>query len=204
MSIGKKVKEIRNQHGLTQYELARKANISRSYLGDIEGGRYNPSVETLRCIAEALSQPLSAFFDGATPQPASSRAVRVPVLGRVPAGIALEAIEDVLDWEEIPIEWTKGNRQFFALKLRGDSMMPKYLDDDVIIVERTDTAENGQDAVIIINGHDATFKRVLVNENGIILMPINTAYQPHFFSKSDVQRLPVTIMGVCREIRRKP
>lgn len=204
MSIGKKLREIRNARGLTQHELAQKANISRSYLGDIEGDRYNPSVDTLRDLADALSVHLSVFFNEVSDVQMPSMALRVPVLGRVPAGIPIEAIEEVLDWEEIPAEWSKGNREFFALKLQGDSMMPKYLDSDVIIVERTETAETGQDVVIVINGHDATFKRVIVNDSGIILQPLNPTYEPCFFSKEDVQNIPVRIIGICREIRRKP
>lgn len=204
MSIGKKIKEFRNLRGLTQSELSERANISRSYLGDIEGDRYNPSVETLKCIADALSIHVSELFDGTLLQCGAPRAVRVPLLGRVPAGIPIEAIENVLDWEEIPTEWTKGNRQFFALKLQGDSMSPKYLDRDVIIVEKSESAESGQDVVVIINGHDATFKRVVFSESGVILQPLNPNYQPSFFSREDVERMPVKIIGICREIRRKP
>lgn len=63
MEIGQKIKVIRKSRGLTQNELALKANISRSYLGDLEGGRYNPSVDTLKAIAGALNTDISELLD---------------------------------------------------------------------------------------------------------------------------------------------
>ena len=63
MNIGLRIKELRNQLGLTQAEFAKKANISRTYLSDIENNRYNPSIDTLENIAKHLEVPLSEFFN---------------------------------------------------------------------------------------------------------------------------------------------
>lgn len=82
-------------------------------------------------------------------------------------------------------------------------MSPTYLDGDTIILEKVDDCESGQDAVVMVNGNDGTFKRVFKNENGIILQPLNPEYQPLVFSNEQIINLPVRIIGVAKEIRRK-
>ena len=82
-------------------------------------------------------------------------------------------------------------------------MSPTYLDGDTIILEKVDDCESGQDAVVMVNGNDGTFKRVFKNENGIILQPLNPEYQPLVFSNEQIINLPVRIIGIAKEIRRK-
>ena len=82
-------------------------------------------------------------------------------------------------------------------------MSPTYLDGDTIILEKVDDCENGQDAVVMVNGSDGTFKRVFKNENGIILQPLNPEYQPLVFSNEQIANLPIRVIGVAKEIRRK-
>ena len=125
------------------------------------------------------------------------------VYGTIPAGIPMECIQDIIDTEEIPANWLKGGKQFFGLKIKGTSMSPTYLDGDTIILEKVDNCESGQDAVVMVNGYDGTFKRVFKNENGIILQPLNPEFQPMVYSNEQIESLPVRIIGVAREIRRK-
>ena len=131
------------------------------------------------------------------------KGMRIPVLGSIPAGIPMEMIEDIVDWEDISEEMLKGGKQYFALKIKGDSMFPEYLNGDVIIVLKQDDCESGQDCVVAVNGDDATFKRVFKADNGITLQPLNNSYMPMFYSNDDVLNKPVKILGVVKEIRRK-
>lgn len=127
----------------------------------------------------------------------------VLVYGTIPAGVPMECIEDILDTEEIPASMLNGGKQYFGLKIKGNSMFPTYLDGDTIILEKVDDCENGQDACVMVNGNDGTFKRVFKNENGIILQPLNPEYQPMIFSNEQILNLPIRVIGVAREIRRK-
>ena len=115
----------------------------------------------------------------------------------------MEMIEDIVDWEDISEEMLKGGKQYFALKIKGDSMFPEYLNGDVIIVLKQDDCENGQDCVVAVNGDDATFKRVFKYDNGITLHPLNNKFMPMFYSNEDIQSKPVKILGVVKQIRRK-
>lgn len=131
-----------------------------------------------------------------------NKSIRIPVLGSIPAGIPMEMIEDIVDWEDISEEMLKGGKQYFALKIKGDSMFPEYLNDDVIIVLKQDNCESGQDCVVAVNGDDATFKRVFKTGNGITLQPLNNSYMPIFYSNDDILNKPVKILGVVKQIRR--
>lgn len=115
----------------------------------------------------------------------------------------MECIEDILDTEEIPASMLKGGKQYFGLKVKGNSMFPAYLNGDTVIFEKVDDCESGQDCVVMVNGNDGTFKRVLKNKNGIILQPLNSEYEPLAFTNEQINNLPVKIIGIAKEIRRK-
>lgn len=202
-SIGERIKNARKSAGLTQLELAKKTELSRSYIGDIEKDRYNPSVSTLQLIATATNTPLENLLPSSKTPSSTGRGVRIPVLGRVVAGVPLEAVEEILDYEEITPELaTTGD--FFALKIRGHSMEPRMLDGDVVIVRRQDDVDSGDVAIVLVNGNEATVKRIKKQEDGITLIATNTSvYEPHFYSNKEIQSLPVQILGKVVELRGK-
>ena len=133
----------------------------------------------------------------------SSKSAVVFVYGTIPAGIPMECIEDIIDTEEISADMLKGGKQYFGLKIKGNSMYPDYLDGDTIILEKTDDCESGDECCVMVNGSDGTFKKVLKNENGIILQPLNSEYQPMFYTNEQIKSLPVRIIGKVVELRRK-
>ncbi|MBM6722236.1 helix-turn-helix domain-containing protein [Pseudoflavonifractor phocaeensis] len=146
------------------------------------------------------------FSDGIPSQvpDTSSSSHRIPVLGTIPAGIPLEAIEDILDWEEVPAAWGSGDRQYFGLRVRGDSMYPRYLEGDTVILRKETTCESGDDCAVLVNGDVATLKQVMIRGDGSLeLRPTNPAYPPRIYSPAEIESLPVQIIGVVVELRRK-
>ncbi|MBQ9658932.1 MAG: XRE family transcriptional regulator [Clostridia bacterium] len=137
----------------------------------------------------------------------------VLVYGTIPAGIPIECIEDIIDTEEISADMLRGNKQYFGLKIKGNSMYPDYHDGDTIILEKVEDCESGQDCVVMVNGYEGTFKKVVKDEQNqtIRLQPINTSLgidgKPLFeaitYTKEQINRLPVRIMGKVVELRRK-
>jgi len=127
----------------------------------------------------------------------------IPVLGSIPAGIPIEAIEDIVDFEEIPKNWLKGDKEYFGLKIKGDSMYPYYNTGDTVIFQKTSDCENGSHCAVMVNGNDVTFKKLIKNSEGIILKPLNDDYEPIFYTNKQIKELPVNIIGVAKEIRRK-
>lgn len=202
-SIGERIKDARKSAGLTQLELAKKTDLSRSYIGDIEKDRYNPSVSTLQLIATATNTPLEDLLPSTKTASPTGRGVRIPVLGRVVAGIPIEAVEEILDYEEITPELAASG-EFFALKIRGHSMEPRMMEGDVVIVRRQDDVDSGDVAIVLVNGDEATVKRVKKQEDGITLIANNiSVYEPHYYSNKEIAELPVRILGRVVEMRRK-
>lgn len=186
-----------NQKHVTMADIANDLDIKYSTLRDWVNGISFPRPSKLRLLADYFNISISEL----TEQRAKNK---IPVLGRIPAGIPIEAIEDIIDYEDIPLKWLNGNKTFFALKISGDSMYPQYLDGDTVIFEMANDCENGQHCAVMVNGDDATFKKVLKNEAGITLMPLNTEkYEPIFYSNKQIKELPITVIAVAREIRRK-
>ncbi len=135
--------------------------------------------------------------------PLSPSSIRIPVLGSVPAGLPLEAIEDIIDWEELPASMASGGREYFGLQVKGNSMYPQYLDGDVLIVRKQPICDSGDDAIVLVDGSDAVFKRVRLNGGMMTLQPLNPEYEPRTFTAQEIKNLPVQILGVVVELRRK-
>lgn len=133
----------------------------------------------------------------------TTKTIKIPILGKVPAGVPIEAIENILGYEEISIDMLKGGNDYFALKINGDSMYPDYKNGDIIIIKQQPDCESGDDCVVMVNGDDATFKRVIKQEKNIILKPLNNEYEPYLFNEYDILTKPVRIIGIAVEVRRK-
>lgn len=126
----------------------------------------------------------------------------INVLGRVAAGIPIEAVEEVIDTEEITEEMASHGK-YFGLLIKGDSMLPAICDQDVVIVRQQDDAESGDTVIALVNGDDATCKRLRKYKDGIELIPNNPSFSPMYFTNEDIQRKPVRIIGKVVELRRK-
>lgn len=205
MSLGEKVKSRREEIGLSQEDLALKMGYkSRSSINKIEKGR--PVSQKIICrLADALDVSIAYLmgWEEERKEASHARGVKIPVLGEIAAGIPLDAIEEVIDYEEIPEALAKTG-EFFGLKIKGDSMAPRILDGDVVIIRQQADIESGEIAAVLVNGDTATCKKVLKQENGILLTAYNASvYPPHFYSYEEVKILPVQIIGKVVELRGK-
>ena len=178
-------------------EVARDLNIPYSTLADWYNGNKYPRIDKIQLLADYFDIKKSDLVEKR-----SLKKNRIPVLGKIPAGIPIEMIEDVIDYEELDSKMFNGNKEYFGVKVSGDSMNPKYLDSDVLIVQKADDCESGQDCIVMVNGNDGTFKRVIKNKDGIILQPLNPNYEIKFYSNDEIEKLPIKILGVVKEIRR--
>lgn len=129
-------------------------------------------------------------------------ATHIPVLGSVPAGVPIEAIQDIIDYEEIDAA-TAAKGEYFALQVKGSSMEPRICEGDIVIVRKQDDVESGEIAIVMVNGDNATIKRLLKYEDGIRLMPTNPAYEPLYFTNDEILEKPVKVIGKVIENRQK-
>lgn len=208
MIWNEKIKSLRLQSGLTLKDVAKKLNISEATAQRYENsnGIKNIPYEAIEKYAKLFKVSPSYFMGWETISDSDdnqSRIIRIPVLGYVAAGIPIEEIEDIVDWEEIPKDWLRGGKKYFALRIRGDSMEPRMYDGDVVIVEKQDDAETGAYVIAAVNGDHATCKRLMKYRDSIALLSLNSKYDPMIFTNEEVRSKPVTILGVVREIRGK-
>lgn len=154
-------------------------------------------------VSEEMIQNLkrrreSQYCDGLK----ETKSIQIPVLGKVVAGIPIEAVEEILDFEEIPEEMSYLG-QFYGLKIKGHSMEPRILEGDVVIVKKQEDAESGDLVIVLVNGDSATCKKLIKNENGITLQSFNPVFEPMYFSAEDIKNKPVQIIGKVVELRGK-
>lgn len=215
MYIGEIIKKYRINHELSQRAFASRTSLSPSYINTLEK-IYNPKTQKPYSVttdvalelANAMNIKIEDLLNMLNNDQEfninnDNNSAVVFVYGTIPAGIPMECIEDIIDTEEISTNMLKGGKQYFGLRVKGDSMEPEYLDGDTLILEKVDNCESGDDCVVMVNGNDGTFKRVFKNENGIILQPLNPSYSPMVYTNEQIETLPVRIIGVVEEFRRK-
>lgn len=188
------------KHGVTPSYVGSQINISRASISAWKNENSKPSITTRTKLNEYFDLPDD--FNWEDDEPQIYKPVSIPILGRVAAGIPIEQIVDIDDWEEISEELAK-NGKYFALKIHGNSMEPRMCENDIIIVRQQNTVENGEIAVVSINGLDATCKKIEYTDDGISLISFNPTYAPMCFTKEQAEQLPITILGKVIELRAK-
>ena len=203
--VGSKIKEYRQNKGITQQELAEYLNTTSQTVSRYEGGILETNNNILFKLAEYFNISIDDFFpsfDNALIEE-NYRSIQIPLFGTIKAGIPIESQTDIIGYLDIPINSVRGNKKFFALKISGDSMSPKYQENDIVIFEQSEDIEeyNNKDVAVMINGSESTFKKILINEKGIVLIPYNSNYDMMMFSKEEVELLPIIVIGIAREKR---
>lgn len=191
------IKELRLHKGLSQQELAELCSVHQTAVSQWEKGRTSPDRSTLLLLSEIFGVSTDYLMGKQT-----GEKHLIPVLGYVRAGIPMEAVEEILDYEEISAEMAAGG-EYFALRVRGDSMEPRFCENDVVIVRRQNDVNSGEIGVVLVNGQDATIKKVIKKDASLLLVPSNPSYEPLIFGKRDISALPVTILGKVVELRAK-
>ena len=190
------------KRNMSQDTLAKLTGYTdRSSIAKIEKGTVDLQQSKIELFAKALGTT-SRELVGWDNKLLSNSGTKIPVLGSVPAGIPIEAIQDIIDYEEIDSE-TAAKGDYFALKIKGNSMEPRICEGDVVIVRKQDDVESGDIAIVMVNGNDATIKRLMKYEDGIRLFPSNPAYEPMYFTNEDIKNKPVHVIGKVVENRQK-
>lgn len=192
------LKRIMSKQNKNQNDVIKDLEIKQSTFSDWYLGKRIPRMNVIFQLAEYFKVDIRDLID----EPKLNRGNRIPIFSKIPAGIPIELIEDVIDYEELDPKMFTGDKEYFGVRVSGDSMYPEYRDKDILIVLKTEDCESGQDCIVMINGNDGTFKRVKKTEEGIILQPLNPNYEIKFYSNKEIEELPIRIIGVVKEIRR--
>lgn len=206
MYLPENIRYLRKKHHISQETLAGELGYkSFTTIQKWEKGIAEPPLSVLLQLAKAFQVDLDDLTGtdlSKEMRKKSSQAVSIPVLGKVAAGIPIEAIENIIDYEEIPADWLNTG-EYFGLQIKGRSMEPRILEGDVVIVRKQEDADTGDIAIVMVDGFEATCKKIKKSDSGIMLIPFNPGYEPVFYSNDEISSLPVTIIGKVVELRGK-
>lgn len=204
--------ELRKSCDMSQEELSKLIGMSKSSIAMWETGKRIPSSDVFEALADFFNVDIDYLYGRTNVKRKiifdefgdmySSSPVKIPVLGRVAAGIPLTAVENIIDYEEISTEMASDG-EYFALQIKGDSMEPRIKNGDVVIVRKQDDADDGDTVIALVNGSDAVCKRLKKYADKIGLISNNAAYEPMFFDDEEIKSKPVRIIGKVKELRAK-
>ena len=198
----KNLKRYMDVFQMNQVDLATRMQVNKSVISSWLSGTRYPRMNTVEKLATIFHIEKSDLIEDKSMKENSTRkGIRIPILGKVVAGIPVEAITDIEGWEEVPSKMAAGG-EYFALRIKGSSMEPKLLDGDIVIVRKQNDVDNGDTAIVLVNGDEATEKQIKKTDTGIMLVGLNVeVYQPHFYTNKEIEQLPVQIIGKVIESR---
>ena len=196
------LKSLRTVKGLSQKDVATHLGITQQAYANYERESRQADYETLKKLSEIFNVTVDYILGNDSSPTPSKKGIKIPVLGNVQAGIPVEAVQEILDWEEITEDMaTQGDH--FGLAVNGHSMEPRFTPGDVVIVRKQSTAETGDVVIALVNGDDATIKKLKKMENGIMLVPTNPDFEAMFYTNEEIEKKPVRIIGKVVELRAK-
>ena len=205
----KKLRQIDVLNLAKPFQQKYNIKFSKSHLSQYVNGKSNPDNEKIFLLSKVFGVTEAWLLGYNVPRyerientgPQTPQGLKIPVLGTVAAGIPISAVEEILDYEEVPQSW-KNQGEFFGLRIKGDSMKPDINHGDTVIVRKQSTANNGDVVITLVNGDDVTCKKFEKLDNGILISN-NSEYSPMYFSNEEVVTKPVVILGRVVELRRK-
>lgn len=206
ISCSERLSQALSIKNITQTELCKRTGIPKSAMSQYIKGNFEPKQDRIYLIAKALniSEAWLMGYDVSMHREEYSKksSIKIPVLGLVRAGIPMDAVEHIIDYEEISEEMARQG-DFFALQIKGDSMEPRITEGDVVIVRKQPDVESGEIAIVLVNGDEATIKKVQKFDGGINLIPSNSAYDVMTYTNEQIEKLPIRILGKVVELRAK-
>lgn len=197
-----RIKELRLSQGMKQIDFAKMLGVSQATVSGWESEKYQPDQDALIRMASYFDVSVDYLIGNSPIRKEKKKGIQIPVLDEVRAGYPVEAVENIIDYEEIDEELAR-HGEYFALRIKGDSMEPRFTEGDVVIVRKQQTADSGDIVVALVNGDSATIKKLKRHQNGITLVASNPAYEPMYYSNEEIVELPVIILGRVVELRAK-
>lgn len=215
--LGRYLKQLREIKGLSLREVDKLSDISYTHLNMIENGKRNVTPALLRNLAQLYNVDYLDLYEKAgyidliedekkskiKTDILGNPVVPLPLVGSVKAGYNYLAQENWIGTVDVETSLVGDGRNYFALKVKGDSMAPVFVEDDIVIIKKQNDCENNEFAVVIINGDEGTLKKIKKTDNGIILQPLNPAYGPVMYTKEEMETIPIIIVGVVKQLKRE-
>lgn len=199
--FAKNLKYYMELYNKSRNDIAKITNVPYSTVSSWCNALFYPRIDKIEMLANYFNILKSDLVDDKDKKEKND-IIKIPVLGTVKAGYNWLAEENIVDY--ITIKENMPNiKEYFALRITGDSMLPLLSEGDLVIVHSQDDVESGQTAVVLINGEEATVKKVVKTNEGIELHAMNPYYPVKKFTFEDMKRIPVKIIGRVKEAKIK-
>lgn len=206
--FSRNLRNIMEERHVTRNQMCADLGFVYSTFSDWYNGKKYPRIDKIEMMANYFGIMKSDLIENkptVSPLPANAIPYRstgmAPVLGRIPAGTPALAEEYIEGYEPVDVS---DPGSYYWLRVQGDSMVNAGIQSgDLVLIHMQPCAENGQIVACRVNGDEATLKRYREQQDAIILMPENPAYEPRIVSKKDFADGYAAIMGVAVEIKRK-
>ena len=190
MNMITRIEKMLNEQGIKRSTMLADLDIPSSTFSTWKKKGSDPDLKSVIKLANYLGVSMDYILTGETGNiqkiELDDEPIQIRVLGKVAAGIPIEAVEDVIGEETISKKMAETG-DYFGLRISGDSMEPTIHHGSIVIVRQQDDVENGDIAIVIVNGEDATCKKIEKFENGIMLVPINKAYEEKFYANEEIE-----------------
>ncbi len=202
--MARNIQYYMDKYEKTRQDMCNALGVKYTTFTDWVKGNSYPRIDKIELMANYFGISKADLVEDHTKYEnnSSKKATTIKIYGRVAAGIPLEAIEDVIDEEEIPEELARTG-EFFGLQINGDSMEPDIHNGDTVIVKRQNDAESDEIVIALVNGDDGVCKRLKKYADSIALISLNPNYEPMYFNREEIDEKPVKIIGRVVELRRK-
>ena len=199
--FAKNLRYFLDKYQYTQADFAKKMNVSTATISNWCKGLKSPRMDKIDRMCTIFNCYRSDLIEdrGYLIGKKKADGIVIPVLGRVAAGIPINAITEIIDTEEIPEDLAKTG-DFFALQIQGDSMEPRIYNGDVVIVRQQEDADSGDIVIAMVNGYDATCKRLIKYATSIALVSLNSKYEPMMITMEEVDTKQERIIGKVVEL----
>lgn len=212
-SFANRLQKAMNYANMKQVDLVNKTGLDKTLINKYLAGIMKAKQDKLTILADALNVnevwlmgydvPMERNLNAYNVDELGNSVIPIPILGTVKAGYDYLAQENWIGTIDVETSLVGNGEDYFALKVHGNSMSPSLIENDIVIVKKQNDFENGNIVVAIINGNEATIKRGKKSETGILLQPLNTAYEPLIFTNEEIKNIPVLIVGVVKQLKRE-
>ena len=186
--MAKNISRLMKENNIDRKKISNDLNVKYTTLSDWINAKTYPRIDKIELLADYFNVTKADLVEDKERQVLETLPVKkIPVVSQISAGLPIYSEENLIDYTYIATKNLSVDKELFGLKVSGDSMDKEFRDGDVVIVEKDAVVENGQIAVVQINGYNATVKRVRYEKDRIILIPEsnNTAHYPQVYSQDD-------------------
>lgn len=212
-SFANRLQKAMNYANMKQVDLVNKTGLDKTLINKYLAGIMKAKQDKLTILADALNVnevwlmgydvPMERNLNAYKVDELGNSVIPIPILGTVKAGYDYLAQENWIGTVDVETSLVGNGKDYFALKVHGNSMSPALIENDIVVIKKQNDFENGDIVVAIINGDEATIKKGKKSDSSILLQPLNTAYEPLIFTYDEMKTIPVTIIGIVKQLKRE-